>query len=182
MVDFNRTVPSRTTLSRTPLRDRFRSPSRDGIREIVIVDSRIDRYGDFIEAARAGHIGLQFCEDARAALRLAGQFHADVWVVNLDQPDMSGLDLLEMVSPIVSRGSALQARGQAHRFAATAGNRMSQSRRPVVFGVADHYSPADETRSLACGVAGYLVGQVTLDGIRGCLETNGSRNLARAAS
>ena len=176
MVDFNRSKPSRT-----PLHDRFRSLKLAGVKEIVIVDPRCDRYGDFIEAARAGDIGLQFCEDARAALRLAGQFRADVWLVSLDLPDMSGLDLLEMLSPIVSRGTTLQTHVHANRFEGIGGKLKSQLRRPVVFGVADHYSPADETRSLACGVAGYLVGPVTLEGLRGSLEPTGARNLAKVA-
>ena len=32
-----------------------------GINEIVIVDPTYDRYGDFVQAARAGDVGLHFC-------------------------------------------------------------------------------------------------------------------------
>jgi len=186
MVDFNRTTPPRTPI-RTPIRNRVASLRRAGIKEIVIVDSRCELYGDFIEAAQAGEIGLQFCEDTRAALRLAGQFHADAWLVNVDQPDRSGLDLLEMLSPIVSRGTVSHgtvSRGtvmQTHRLSGMIGNRTGRLRRPAVFGMADHYSPADEKRALACGVAGYLVGPVTLEGIRGSLELTGEMHHARVA-
>ena len=36
-----------------------------GIREIVIVDAKCDRYADFVEAAQDGQVGLHFCVDGR---------------------------------------------------------------------------------------------------------------------
>ena len=75
-----------------------------GINEIVIVDPACDRYGDFVQAARAGEVGLHFCCDGRSAVRMARRFRADVWLVSSDLPDMSGFDLLEMLSPHVVQG------------------------------------------------------------------------------
>ncbi|NDC62730.1 MAG: hypothetical protein EBZ59_01780 [Planctomycetia bacterium] len=162
---------SSLTSSRPVARNRIRSLRRSGYREVVIVDSRCDRYGDFIEAARVGEIGLHFCEDGRSALRLARQFRADCWLVNLDQPDMSGLDLLEMLSPIAVHGVVPGA-------SRSSCSRLARSRRPAVFGVADDYDSAGERRALACGIAGYLVGPVTLDGFLDSLQPAGMERAA----
>ncbi len=39
-----------------------------GINEIVIVDATCDRYGDFVQAAQTGEVGLHFCVDGRSAV------------------------------------------------------------------------------------------------------------------
>ena len=168
-----------------------------GIKEIVIVDSRIDRYADLVQAAQAGNVGLQFCADGQAALRLARHFHADVWLVSADLPDMSGFDLVEMLGPGIARladdrldaapGRPLN-RITGNRGRLGSGNRLSRNRlpgrnrlsadlfparaagrreivRPGIFLVADKYRVEDEQRALASGVAGYVVGTMTVDGV-----------------
>jgi PleD family two-component response regulator len=132
------------------------------IREIVIVDSDCERYADFVEAAQRGEIGLHFCVDGRSAVRLARRFRADCWLVSGELPDMSGFDLLEMLSPHVLHGSVDPLLGGA----TISLNRIGQGLRSGVFMISDAYTIEDEQRALISGVAGYLVRPVTLDMIR----------------
>jgi PleD family two-component response regulator len=142
----------------------FASPSlRDaGIHEIVIVDATCDRYADFVEAAQAGEVGLHFCVDGRSAIRLARRFRADAWLVSTDMPDMSGFDLLSMLSPSILQGE-VDPLMEGSRVSL---DKVGEGMRPGVFLVSDTYSLEEEQRSLTSGVAGYLVRPVTLDVIR----------------
>jgi CheY-like chemotaxis protein len=147
--------PNNTTTSSRSLRAL-------GINEIVIVDAACDRYGDFVKAAQAGDVGLHFCCDGRSAVRMARRFRADVWLVSSELQDMSGFDLLEMLSPHVVQGDV---------DPMLAGSRISLGRigeatRSAVFIVGDEYRLEEEQRALASGIAGYLVRPVTLDVIR----------------
>lgn len=137
-----------------------------GIHEIVIVDVDCDRYEDFIDAARLGDVGLHFCVDARSAVRLARRFRADVWLVNTTLPDMSGFDLLEMLSPHVLQGAVDPQISGARLSLAGVGRGM----RSGIFLVSDAYRIEDEQRALASGVSGYLVRPVTIDVIRASRE------------
>lgn len=133
-----------------------------GINEIVVVDGNCDRYGDFVQAAQAGEAGLHFCVDGRSAVRLARRFRADVWLVATELADMSGFDLLEMLSPHVLQGSV---------DPLLSGSRVSLDRlghgmRSGIFLVSDSYKLEDEQRALVSGVAGYLVRPVTVDVIK----------------
>jgi DNA-binding response OmpR family regulator len=130
-----------------------------GIHEIVIVDSTCDRYADFVEAAQAGEVGLHFCVDGRSAIRLSRRFRADAWLVGTDLPDMSGFDLLSMLSPSILQGE-VDPLMEGSRVSL---DRVGEGMRPGVFLVSDAYSLDEEQRSLACGVAGYLVRPVTVD-------------------
>lgn len=133
-----------------------------GIHEIVIVDSTCDRYPDFVEAAQAGEVGLHFCVDGRSAIRLSRRFRADAWLVASDLPDMSGFDLLSMLSPNVLQGD-VDPLMEGSRVSL---DRIGEGMRAGIFIVSDTYSLEEEQRSLASGVAGYLVRPVTLDVIR----------------
>lgn len=133
-----------------------------GIHEIVIVDSTCDRYSDFVEAAQAGEVGLHFCVDGRSAIRLSRRFRADAWLVSSDLPDMSGFDLLSMLSPNVLQGD-VDPLMEGSRVSL---DRVGEGMRAGIFIVSDTYSLEEEQRSLASGVAGYLVRPVTLDVIR----------------
>jgi DNA-binding response OmpR family regulator len=133
-----------------------------GIHEIVIVDATCERYADFVEAAQAGEVGLHFCVDGRSAIRLARRFRADAWLVSTDLPDMSGFDLLAMLSPSILQGE-VDPLMEGSRVSL---DKVGEGMRPGVFLVSDSYSLEDERRSLASGVAGYLVRPVTLDVIR----------------
>lgn len=133
-----------------------------GINEIVVADGNCDRYGDFVQAAQAGEVGLHFCVDGRSAVRLARRFRADAWLVATELSDMSGFDLLEMLSPHVLQGSV---------DPLLSGSRVSLDRighgmRSGIFLVSDSYKIEDEQRALVSGVAGYLVRPVTIDMIR----------------
>lgn len=133
-----------------------------GIREIVVVDGKCDRYADFVQAAQAGEVGLHFCVDGRSAVRLARRFRADVWLVASDLPDMSGFDLLEMLSPHVLQGSVDPLRSGSP----VSLDRVGHGMRSGIFVVSDSYAIEDEQRALISGVAGYLVRPVTVDTIR----------------
>lgn len=133
-----------------------------GINEIVIVDATCDRYGDFVQAAQAGDVGLHFCVDGRSAVRLSRRFRADAWLVASELPDMSGFDLLDMLSPHVLQGGV---------DPLLSGSRISLDRighgmRSGIFIVSDNYCLEEEQRALTSGVAGYLVRPITLDVIR----------------
>lgn len=133
-----------------------------GIREVVVVDGNCDRYGDFVQAAQAGEVGLHFCVDGQSAMRLARRFRADVWLVASDLPDMSGLDLVEMLSPHVLQGGVDPLRSGA----AVSLDRLGHGMRSGIFVISDSYSVEDEQRALMSGVAGYLVRPVTIEMIR----------------
>jgi len=139
-----------------------------GIREIVVVDATCDRYADFVEAAQAGDVGLHFCVDGRSAIRLARRFRADAWLVSTELPDMSGFDLLAMLAPSILQGE-VDPLMDGSRVSL---DRIGEGMRPAVFLVADAYSLEDEQRSLASGVAGYLVRPVTIDVIRATRDPN----------
>jgi PleD family two-component response regulator len=138
-----------------------------GINEIVIVDPACDRYADFVAAARAGEVGLHFCSDGRSAVRMARRFRADVWLVSMELADMSGFDLLEMLSTHVVHGDVDPMLSGARISL----DRLGEGQRSAIFMVADEYRLEDEQRALVSGIAGYLVRPITLDVIRATRET-----------
>lgn len=142
-------------------------PPRAKLHEIVIVDADCDRYGDFVEAAQRGEIGLHFCVDGRSAIRLARRFRADCWLVAGDLPDMSGFDMLDMLSPHVQQGSVDPLRGGA----TISLNQLGQGLRSGIFVMADTYSIEEEQRALIAGVAGYLTRPIALDMIQAARST-----------
>lgn len=138
-----------------------------GINEIVIVDPACDRYADFVQAARDGEVGLHFCSDGRSAVRMARRFRADVWLVSTELADMSGFDLLEMLSTHVVHGDVDPMLSGARISL----GRLGEGPRSAIFMVADDYRLEDEQRALVSGIAGYLVRPITLDVIRATRET-----------
>jgi len=130
-----------------------------GISEIVIVDATCDRYGDFVQAAQAGEVGLHFCVDGRSAVRLARRFRADAWLVASELPDMSGFDLLDMLAEDIQQSSVDPLRcGSCVSL-----GHLDEVAKSRVYVVADEYRIEDEQRALAAGVTGYRVRPVTLD-------------------
>jgi CheY-like chemotaxis protein len=122
------------------------------LHEVVIVDADCSRYGEMIAAAQEGLVGVHFCIDGRTAVRLARQFRADAWVIASQLPDMSGVDLVELLSRHVQ---------QANVDLLRAGSRISLAHlghgpRPAMFLIGDTDRPDDELRALAQGVSGYL--------------------------
>ena len=140
----------------------LRSLAAAGIREIVIVDSSCEHYGDFVRAAQEGEVGLHFCVDGRSAVRLARRFRADAWLVSSELPDISGFDLLDMLVQHVLQADVDPLRSGARISL----DRVGQGTRSGIFMVAGRYDLAEEQRALASGIAGYLVRPVTLDVIR----------------
>ena len=128
-------------------------------REFVIVDSAIHHYADFVASARQGVIGLHFCADGRAAMRMAKRFRADVWLVAGDLPDMSGFDLLDMLAEDIQQSSVDPLRSGS----TVSLGHLEDAGKSRVYVVADEYRIEDEQRALAAGVAGYRVRPVTVD-------------------
>ncbi|NBW96139.1 MAG: hypothetical protein EBR28_05275 [Planctomycetia bacterium] len=141
-----------------------------GINEIVIVDPACDRYPDFVQAARAGEVGVHFCSDGRSAVRMARRFRADVWLVSTELSDMSGFDLLEMLSMHVVHGDVDPMRSGARISLA----RLGEGARSAIFMVAEEYRIEDEQRALVSGIAGYLVRPITVDVIRATRDRIGA--------
>lgn len=130
-----------------------------GINEIVIVDATCDRYDDFVQAAQLGEVGLHFCVDGRSAMQLSRRFRADLWLVNTELSDISGFDLLRLLSPIVLQG-AVDPLLSGSRISL---DRVGYGMRSGIFIVSDTYLIEDEQNALSSGVAGYLVRPITLD-------------------
>jgi len=139
------------------------SGSIAAVRQVVIVDSSCDLYGDFVRSAQEGEIGVHFCVDGRSAVRLARRFRADIWLVAAELPDMSGFDLLEMLSLHVLQADVDPLRSGARISL----DHLGSGGHPGIFVVADSYRLEDEQRALASGVAGYLVRPVSIDLVRG---------------
>lgn len=131
---------------------------RPRISEVVVVSPTCGRFDDFVAAAATGELGLHFCVDGRSALRMARRFRADVWLVNLDLPDMSGLDLLEMLVPVVAASGVDPLLGG---IGASLGA-VDDGLKSGVFAVADRASVEEEQRALRTGAAGYLAGPVSV--------------------
>ncbi|MFM7243344.1 MAG: hypothetical protein ACKO40_04100 [Planctomycetaceae bacterium] len=132
------------------------------IDELVIVSRSCERFADFMAAGRRGDIGLHLCIDGRSALRMSRRFRADVWLVAADLPDMSGLDLVEMLLPSVARAEVDPLVGGT----AMSLDRIGDTLRTAVFVVAERYSFADEQRALRAGAAGYVAGPLHLELLR----------------
>jgi len=99
-------------------------------RRIWIADSRPADYGSLRLRAAASQFELRFLSSARGVLRRWPATVPDVCMVNVQLPDMSGLDLVDMLRP----------------FPAGA----------TVCVVGDSYAAQDEIRALSLGVHHYL--------------------------
>ena len=102
---------------------------------IVVADARPNDYRDL--SLLAGEYGwhVHFLTNGRAAIQFARPSCADLWMVNVRLPEMSGFDLLEILR---------------ERAAGT-----------PVFVVGDHYNPEDERRACRHGAALYLCKDAT---------------------
>lgn len=152
-------TPSTTAVSR-PLPS-VAVPSHR-IDEVVIVAPEVGRFAELVAAGRRGEVGLHLCIDGRSALRMSRRFRADVWLVAADLPDMSGLDLVEMLLPSVARAEVDPLVGGATASL----DRIGDTLRTAVLVVAEAYSFADEQRALRAGAAGYVAGPLHLELLR----------------
>jgi CheY-like chemotaxis protein len=137
--------------------------ARGAIREVVIVDPACDSYGEFVAAAQKGDLGLHFCVDGRSAMRLARRFRADIWLVAVDLPDMSGFDLIAAMADQIGQGDVDPLRSGARISL----DQIGAITPAGVFLVANAYRSEDELRALSSGVAGYFVRPVSFDLVRG---------------
>ena len=64
---------------------------------ICVVDASPDDYQAVVGAMPSQEAHLQFVPSGRAALRVNPAVEPDLWIINMDLPDMSGLDLYPMI-------------------------------------------------------------------------------------
>ncbi|MCE9553755.1 MAG: response regulator [Planctomycetes bacterium] len=64
---------------------------------ICVVDSAPDDYDTVAGTMPSQEGHLQFVPSGRAALRVDPALDPDLWIINMDLPDMSGLELYPMI-------------------------------------------------------------------------------------
>jgi len=64
---------------------------------VFVVDPNLDDYRHLVEAFSGDGVGVTVFPSARAALRHDPQNPPDLWVVNMNLPDIDGADLLSML-------------------------------------------------------------------------------------
>lgn len=64
---------------------------------ICVVDAAPDDYDGIAHAMPAEEGSLRFARSGRAALRIDPATDPELWIINMDLPDMSGLDLYPMI-------------------------------------------------------------------------------------
>lgn len=74
----------------------------EGTMKIFVVDAQPDDYSDFIDASLYDTVQFTFYERGRDALRTNPEDDPEVWVINMELPDMAGTELYGMLR---SRGS-----------------------------------------------------------------------------
>ena len=94
---------------------------------VAVVDPRPGDYGVLLDAPLGAEMRWQFLCCGRDALRLSQSEEVDLWVIHQVLPDMSGLELCEMLRARLSR--------------------------PVIYVVSDRYCPDDERAARARGAS-----------------------------
>ena len=97
---------------------------------IFVVDSKQSDYDDLLGIAVADGCEVRFLTTGRAALRQWREVRGGLLIINVELPDLSGFDLVEMLQPF-PKGT-------------------------IVFLVANQYAVEDEVRALRLGVNSYL--------------------------
>jgi two-component system, OmpR family, response regulator len=98
--------------------------------QILVVDPQPSDYDCLLPAAAADGCEIRFFATGRAMLHQSREMRGGLVIVNVQLPDLSGFDLVEMLQPF-PQGTA-------------------------VFLVADRYAVEDEVRALRLGVSSYL--------------------------
>ncbi len=106
----------------------IRSLHRDT--KVYVVDRSPSDYRHLVDSAQDDEQTFAFFSDGRSALRVNPSSSHAVWIINLDLPDMSGLDLYQMLRS---------------RFPAS-----------PVFVVNDQYRPDDERAARMSGATLYF--------------------------
>lgn len=72
-------------------------PQTTSPERLIVVDPRLDDYVALVEPLQQQLVRLTLTTTGRCALRLLPSFADALWLLNPHLPDMSGLDLLEML-------------------------------------------------------------------------------------
>ena len=104
--------------------------STDTSQLIVVVDPQPDDYTVVTPWAEENNVQCHFAVSGLLALRVARDRKPALWMVNVELPDMTGFDLLEMISDILDG--------------------------PLVVLVANEYRAQDELRSAEAGATLYI--------------------------
>jgi CheY-like chemotaxis protein len=94
---------------------------------VAVVDPRPDDYAVLLGAPSVAEVRWQFVTCGRDALRLPQANEVDLWVIHLMLPDMTGLELCQILKARLSR--------------------------PVIYVVTDDYCAADERAARARGAS-----------------------------
>ena len=94
---------------------------------VAVVDPQPGDYGVLLDTPLGTELRWQFLSCGRDALRLAQAEEVDLWVVHLVLPDMSGLELCELLKTRLCR--------------------------PVIYAVSDEYRAEDERAARARGAS-----------------------------
>lgn len=97
---------------------------------ICVVDPRRQDYDELVARAPSEGAKVAFADTAREALRMRTKLPPEAWVVNLELPDMPGVELLGMLQG---------------RFPHT-----------PVYLVGEHYRPEDELAARCGGASMYV--------------------------
>ena len=113
---------------------------------IVVVDRHPDDYENLARTSPDDRTKVEFLNSGRAALRLRGRVRPGLWIINMDLPDMSGLDLQSMLHG---------------RYPDT-----------PVYMVGDDYSPQDEISARSSGATMYFCKPVQKDWVIDSSKSN----------
>lgn len=106
------------------------STQNDSQLSVVVVDSRPVDYTIAASWAKANDIEFRYLLCGRDALRMAAAANGSLWMINVELPDMTGFDLLEMLHVTLKD--------------------------PFVVMVSDQYQPQHELRSGELNVPCYV--------------------------
>ena len=74
---------------------------------IVVVDRRPQDYRDLASLAGAHGWHVHLLTNAQAAMRFSRLAQADLWMISVNLPDISGFDLVEMLHPKLASARVL---------------------------------------------------------------------------
>jgi two-component system OmpR family response regulator len=109
---------------------------------VIVVDANCDAYHALAIALRPHDVHVCCFSTGRDALRTIGAFPSALWIVNIQLPDISGVDLLRLIR---------------HRI-----------RRCGIILVGDDYSAEDELAARAAGATAYLCKPASIAWLVGC--------------
>ncbi|NIL97658.1 MAG: response regulator [Planctomycetales bacterium] len=99
-------------------------------RTVYVVDPEPEGYQTLMQGVKGQQTRFEFVSSGRDALRRNAKARPDLWIINVRLPDMSGMDLQQML----------------------------HARNPDVpcYLVGDQYQPEDEVKARQCGATMYF--------------------------